>query len=137
MHYWEYTFTKRDPVTNEYLGPSIEVNDPVLKEKYQGTMGRFNELSPRDAVQLQLMYHCTMQDTFTGDVTSNDGIPIASRKMSELCDTTCPCHDGQGHCNTDDDCHGDLVCVEVRGVLVYWLRSVYSCLSITCVYVCM
>jgi hypothetical protein len=99
MHYSRQNFAKRDE-DGRPIGDVIEILDKDVSKAMLAT-GRdigWNYLSPRDAVQLQLMYHCTLHEPFAGDITAHTASVYGPRSMRDLCDADCPCYEGQGMC---------------------------------------
>jgi hypothetical protein len=97
MHYSRTNFAKKDD-QGQNVGNVIDILDPDVSFEILAT-GRdigWNFLSARDAVQVQLMYHCTFQEPFVGDVLAQVPAPRGMRRMSDLCDSDCPCYEGQG-----------------------------------------
>jgi len=48
-----------------------------------------------------------------------DGCPTFASPGIEFCSTSCPCTLGEGDCDSDDECRGDLVCVTAGSALGY------------------
>jgi hypothetical protein len=93
MHYGKYAFSNGelgDLSTIKAMGNHYGKTN----EENEAEMGSREGLSDTDAVQLQLMYHC----------------PSGPRHIMDLCSPECQCTDGQGHCDTDDDCRDNLSC---------------------------
>ena len=65
-------------------------------------MGQRAGLSEHDVNQLRLLYQCSTGSR-AGDIGMN---------VNELCSPECKCWEFAGECTSDDECMGDLVCVD-------------------------
>jgi hypothetical protein len=92
MHYTSNAFGINDKQTIKAIGNHFGSSNSHNEEK----MKQREELTDTDAVQLQLMYHC----------------PSGPLNVMELCTTDCPCSEGQGNCNSNDDCYDNLRCLK-------------------------
>lgn len=98
MHYSARAGSKNGWNTIDAINP-----DGTINEENTQLMGQRDTLTDLDALQIQLMYHC------------ESGI----KRLNELCSEDCPCKEGQGNCENDQDCEGDLVCHFNEGVYTY------------------
>jgi hypothetical protein len=83
---------------------------PIVNEANTAKLGQRVELSVKDAVELQIMYHCHLTNA-----TASQEENAPPDDIKDLCTESCPCAEHQGGCVTDTQCNGALYCGEAYG----------------------
>lgn len=96
MHYGKNAFSVQ-PYNSSYY-TLVPKRDLLPGE----VMGQRAGLSEHDVNQLRLLYQCSTGSR-AGDIGMN---------VNELCSPECKCWEFAGECTSDDECMGDLVCVD-------------------------
>jgi hypothetical protein len=111
MHYRKTAFANVTGETVMVAIDTFENGSYAINQANTDSMGQRIKLDVTDAIEIQILYHCHIENPLAG-LEAN--FPVSN--IRDLCSDRCQCGAQQGGCTRASHCKGDLYCAANVGV---------------------